>query len=89
MSGVVMAQVLDESTVSPGLVGFLVTFAVALAFIVLVRSFSKHLRKVNLAVREQQLRDEAAAQAGQDPAPQQQASVQQREPESDSPPVER
>lgn len=35
-----------EAIVSPGLAGFLVTFALALATVFLIRSMVKHLRKV-------------------------------------------
>lgn len=44
---IVLAQVPDEYEVTPGLLGFVVTFAVALVFIVLMRSFVKHMRRSN------------------------------------------
>lgn len=40
------AQKEGEAVVSPGLAGFLVTFALALATVFLIRSMVKHLRKV-------------------------------------------
>ena len=36
----------DDSVVSPGLAGFLVTFAIAVATLFLIKSMVKHLRKV-------------------------------------------
>lgn len=36
----------DDALVSPGIAGFLVTFALALATLFLIRSMVKHLRKV-------------------------------------------
>ncbi len=42
---------------SPGLLGFLVTFAVAIALIFLVRSFVRHLRVVESRSREQEGED--------------------------------
>jgi hypothetical protein len=36
----------DDPVVSPGLAGFLVTFAIALATLFLIKSMVKHLRKV-------------------------------------------
>jgi len=44
---VIVAKELDPSQVSPGVPGFLVTFALALACWLLFRSLTKHLRRVN------------------------------------------
>jgi hypothetical protein len=41
-----VAEKEDETVVSPGLAGFLVTFALALATVFLIRSMVKHLRRV-------------------------------------------
>lgn len=53
--------------VTPGLTGFLVTFGLALAVILLMRSFTTHLRRVNFNVRkaelEERLAEEDAARA--------------------------
>lgn len=48
MSGLVLlaAEKEGEAIVSPGVAGFLVTFALALATVLLIRSMVKHLRKV-------------------------------------------
>ncbi len=47
----------DPSTVSPGLGGFLVTFALALAVVVLARSMAHHLRKVRYSEPPQDPQD--------------------------------
>ena len=47
----VLAEVPDEYEVTPGLPGFLVTFAVALLFILLMRNFVKHMRGTNARER--------------------------------------
>ena len=47
----------------PGVLGFLVVAAMALALYFLLRSMNKHLRKV---VREPRWRDEAGGQEGQE-----------------------
>ncbi|WP_164545014.1 hypothetical protein [Antribacter gilvus] len=46
---------LEETDVSPGLVGFLVTFAVAGACVLLFMSFTKHLRAARRNAQEQGL----------------------------------
>ncbi len=40
----------NEDTVSPGLLGFLTVFGLALAVVLLVRSMVKHLRKVRYSL---------------------------------------
>lgn len=58
--------------VTPGLTGFLVTFGLALAVILLMRSFVVHLRRVNFNVRkaelEERLAQEDAARAAAEAA---------------------
>ncbi|WP_108718025.1 hypothetical protein [Miniimonas sp. S16] len=55
--GLVLADTApDPDEVTPGLLGFVVTFALALALLVLIRSFIKHLRRAQNA--EQRLADE-------------------------------
>jgi hypothetical protein len=44
---VIVAKELDPSQVSPGVPGFVVTFALALACWLLFRSLTAHLRRVN------------------------------------------
>ena len=46
---------LEEWQVSPGLIGFVATFALALACVALFLNLSKHLRKVGHNAREQGL----------------------------------
>ncbi|MEU4364242.1 hypothetical protein [Promicromonospora sp. NPDC023987] len=46
---------LEEWQVSPGLIGFIATFALALACVALFLNLSKHLRKVGHNAREQGL----------------------------------
>lgn len=46
---------LEETDITPGLVGFLVTFAVAVACVFLFLSFSRHLRKARRNAEEQGL----------------------------------
>lgn len=57
----VLAEVPDEYEVTPGLTGFLATFAVALAFIVLMRSFVKHMRRSNAKERHRLAAEAAEA----------------------------
>ena len=57
------APQLDPAIVSPGLGGFLVFFALALVCWLLFRSFSKHLRRVNVRAAAEA---RAAAQARAD-----------------------
>lgn len=66
-----LAEGPDPGDVSPGVPGFLWTFAVALAFIWLVRSFIKHMRRLNINARRAELaaQDDAAAQAAAAGAP--------------------
>lgn len=59
-------EVPDQYEVTPGLTGFLATFAVLVVFLLLVRSFNKNMRKVNANERQRQA--EAAAQAEADAA---------------------
>ncbi|MFD2028049.1 hypothetical protein [Promicromonospora aerolata] len=46
---------LEEWEVSPGLIGFVVTFALAIACVLLFLNLSKHLRKAGHNAREQGL----------------------------------
>ena len=57
---------LDPYKVSPGLAGFLVTFGIALASIVLYLSLTKQLRRVNRRAAQQEAEDAARA-AGSEP----------------------
>jgi hypothetical protein len=50
----------SSNSVSPGTLGFLVVFGLAVCLVFLFRSMSKQLRRVNAAAR----RDEAAAKDG-------------------------
>jgi hypothetical protein len=50
----------SSDSVSPGTLGFLVVFGLAVSLVFLFRSMSKQLRRVNAAAR----RDEAAAKDG-------------------------
>lgn len=59
-------EVPDQYEVTPGLTGFLATFAVLVVFLLLVRSFNKNMRTVNANERQRQA--EAAAQAEADAA---------------------
>ncbi|PWD52008.1 hypothetical protein C8046_16530 [Serinibacter arcticus] len=59
------AQVPDQYDVTPGLLGFLVTFAIAIAFLVLIRSFNKNMRKVQLNERRRQEAARVAAEAAE------------------------
>ena len=66
----VLAQVPDEYEVTPGLLGFAVTFGVALVFILLMRSFGKHMRRSNANERhrvaaESEAQDAENAAAGE------------------------
>jgi hypothetical protein len=62
------ATELDPYKVSPGLAGFLVTFGIALASIVLYLSLTKQLRRVNRRAAQQEAED-AARVAGSEPSP--------------------
>lgn len=59
MTGLVIAQAPDDALVSPGVIGFLATFAVMVAFIVLMRSFRTHMRRLNVNARKAELAKEA------------------------------
>lgn len=61
----VLAEELDPKKVSPGVPGFLWTFAVMLAFIVLIFSFLKHMRRLNVNVRKAELAQEEARRAAE------------------------
>ncbi len=59
---------LDPTTVSPGLIGFLVTFAIAVATVLLLLDMVRRVRR--LKYREQQevaAQERAAAEGGADP----------------------
>lgn len=56
-----MRQGLTESDVSPGVLGFLAVFVVAVATILLVRSLTTKLRGVNRRAAEQDAQDEREA----------------------------
>ncbi len=61
---------LDPTTVSPGLIGFLVTFAIAVATVLLVLDMVRRIRR--LRYREQQelaRREREAAGPDEDPLP--------------------
>lgn len=55
-------EVPDQYEVTPGLTGFLATFAVLVVFLLLVRSFNKNMRKVNANERQRQAEAAAAAE---------------------------
>lgn len=44
----------DPDTVSPGFIGFVVIFLLALATVLLIRSMTRHLRKVNYGPEPEQ-----------------------------------
>lgn len=58
-------EVPDQYEVTPGLTGFLATFAVLVVFLLLVRSFNKNMRKVNANERQRQAEAAEAAEAAQ------------------------
>lgn len=62
-------EVPDQYEVTPGLTGFLATFAVLVVFLLLVRSFNKNMRKVNANERQRQAEAAAAADAASSEAP--------------------
>ena len=58
----------DPSLVSPGVVGFLATFALVVAAILLFRSMTGHLRKVDHRARQEEAdRDRAEESSLEDP----------------------
>lgn len=63
-----LAEEVDPKKVSPGVPGFLWTFAVMLAFIVLIFSFLKHMRRLNVNVRKAELAQEQERLAAQQAA---------------------
>ena len=50
----------SSSSVQPGTLAFLVVFGMAVVMVLLFRSMSKHLRKVDTAAREEQSAKEPA-----------------------------
>lgn len=65
LGGSVLAEDVPEpAAVTPGMAGFVVAFLMALALIVLIRSMSKHLRRVEARTAEDKARAEIAAGAG-------------------------
>lgn len=60
-------EIPPEDQTSPGLLGFLVTFAVAAAVIALGFSLVRHLRVVDRNARRLEAAEEAAAAAGSTP----------------------
>ena len=59
-----LAAASASSSAEPGTLAFLIVFGMAVVLIVLFRSMSKHLRKVNSAAR----RDEQAQATAEDPS---------------------
>ncbi|PFG20429.1 hypothetical protein [Serinibacter salmoneus] len=57
----VLAQAPADEDVSPGLLGFLVTFGVAMAVVLLILSFNRQMRRLN--ANERHARYEAAERA--------------------------
>lgn len=57
-----LAEGPDPADVSPGVPGFLWTFGVALAFFLLVRSFIKHMRRLNINSRRAELAEQDLAE---------------------------
>lgn len=55
----------DQYEVTPGLLGFVVTLVVAIAFLVLIRSFVKTMRTANLNERRRREQAAAAVSGGQ------------------------
>ncbi|ACQ79340.1 conserved hypothetical protein [Beutenbergia cavernae DSM 12333] len=53
----------DPNSVSPGVLGFLVFFALAVATILLIRSFNTQMRRVDRNERRRLAEEEAAAEA--------------------------
>ncbi len=47
----------DPDTVSPGFAGFLAVFAVAVVTVLLIRSMTKHMRKVKFLAEERDRRE--------------------------------
>ena len=60
----------SSNSVSPGTLGFLVVFGLAVCLVFLFRSMSKHLRKVNAAARQNETAASALNPGGQAPAAQ-------------------
>ena len=63
----VLAATSPSSSVEPGTLAFLVVFGMAIVLVLLFRSMTKHLRKVNAAARQNEA-SAASAPAAQDPA---------------------
>lgn len=63
LAATLATEVPDQYEVTPGLTGFLATFAVLVVFLLLVRSFNKNMRKVNANERQRQAEAAEAAQA--------------------------
>ncbi len=70
---------LDPLSVSPGLVGFLATFAVAVATVLLVLDLVRRLRRMRFREDQERRREEEAAgreeQATQEPATEEQVAT--------------
>lgn len=63
LAATLATEVPDQYEVTPGLPGFLATFAVLVVFLLLIRSFNKNMRRVNANERHRQTEAAAAAQA--------------------------
>lgn len=59
----------DLSTVSPGLTGFLATFAIVIATVLLILDMSRRVRRLRYRERLAQAAEEAAALSRQQPPP--------------------
>ncbi len=61
---------LDPTTVSPGLIGFLVTFAIAVATVLLVLDMVRRIRRLRYREQQELARQEReTAGPGEDPLP--------------------
>lgn len=63
------SEELDPLTVSPGLIGFLATFAVAVATVLLVLDMTRRVRRLRFREDQQRLREEEAAAAEREESP--------------------
>ena len=63
------SEELDPLTVSPGLIGFLATFAVAVATVLLVLDMTRRVRRLRFREDQQRLREEQAAAAEREESP--------------------
>jgi Na+-transporting methylmalonyl-CoA/oxaloacetate decarboxylase gamma subunit len=68
-----LAKTAVSNSAAPGVLGFIVVFAIAVALVFIFRSMSKHIRKVNEAARSDEdaraaASDAAASQPNEAPA---------------------